>query len=94
MAYIPKNVYRPNKTSSKNWLKNQDDAKFYNTRTWRKFSLLYKRNNPTCEMEGCTQPSYYTDHKIPISSGGDKWELSNLQALCKSCNGRKTAKQK
>ena len=93
MAYIPNKVHRSNlkEPAKKNWLKNPEDAKFYNSRKWRRFSLAYKMSNPVCI--NCTQPSYYTDHIKPISEGGDKWDYKNLQPLCKSCNASKTAKQ-
>jgi hypothetical protein len=55
--------------------------------------FIYKMKHPVCEMEDCNQPSYYTDHIIPMSQGGDEWNEENFQALCKSCNGSKTAKQ-
>lgn len=97
MPIMPKRVhsikeYNPRKTQH-NWLKNQEDLKFYNTQAWRKLSLSYKMKHPVCEVDECTQPSYYTDHIIPVADGGDKWDTENFQALCKSCNGSKTAKQ-
>ena len=94
MPTMPTNKYQPYDTKkAKNWLRNKEDVKFYSGGTWRKFSKDYKRNNPVCEVDGCTNPSYYTDHIKPISEGGDKYEYDNIQALCKSCNGRKTQKQ-
>ncbi len=97
MPTMPKRVhsikeYNPRKTQQ-NWLKNQEDLKFYNTQAWRKLSLSYKMKHPVCEVDECTQPSYYTDHIVPVADGGDKWDTENFQALCKSCNGSKTAKQ-
>jgi 5-methylcytosine-specific restriction endonuclease McrA len=97
MPTMPKRVhsikeYNPRKTQQ-NWLKNQEDLKFYNTQAWRKLSLSYKMKHPVCEVDECTQPSYYTDHIVPVADGGDKWDTDNFQALCKSCNGSKTAKQ-
>jgi 5-methylcytosine-specific restriction endonuclease McrA len=97
MPTMPKRVhsikeYNPRKEKN-NWLKDQGDLKFYNTQAWRKLSIAYKMTNPVCEVEQCTQPSYYTDHIKPVSEGGDKWDTNNFQALCKSCNASKTAKQ-
>lgn len=97
MPSMPKKVhsikeYKPRKTQH-NWLKNQEDLKFYNTQAWRKLSLAYKMKHPVCEVDECTQSSYYTDHIVPVADGGDKWNTDNFQALCKSCNGSKTAKQ-
>lgn len=95
MAYVPKrnSLGQFDKKNKRNWLKNKEDAHFYNGQAWRKFSKNYKRDNPVCEVKGCTQPSYFSDHIVPISQGGDRWDESNIQALCKSCNARKTANQ-
>lgn len=77
----------------KNWLKNPEDAKFYNSSAWRKLSIAYKRRHPACEEEGCTQPAAFTDHIMPISEGGSKLAWTNLQSLCVSHNASKTRKQ-
>lgn len=77
----------------KNWLANPGHEGIYHSTRWRKLTAWYKMNHPVCEMEGCTQPSKYTDHIKPISEGGDIWNEQNLQALCVSCNAKKTAKQ-
>lgn len=95
MPRMPTKKYNGPKTAKpKNWLRNKEHETLYNSKRWRKFSLAYKMDHPVCELEGCTQSSYYTDHIIPISDGGAVWDTDNLQALCKSCNGSKTAKQK
>lgn len=94
MPKMPNNVYKPYKVNkSKNWLRNDKDVSFYNSTVWRKLSKDYKQRHPVCELKDCTQPSYYTDHIMPISEGGPKLYESNLQALCKSCNAKKTQKQ-
>lgn len=91
---MPKKTYRPYKAKKpKNWLRNPKDAKFYNSSVWRKFSTNYKQMHPVCEVEGCTKPSYYTDHIKPIADGGNKLDEDNVQALCKSCNSSKTSTQ-
>jgi 5-methylcytosine-specific restriction enzyme A len=38
-----------------------------------------------CDRELATD----VDHIRPIERGGDPWALSNLQALCAPCHGRK-----
>jgi 5-methylcytosine-specific restriction protein A len=93
---MPKKIYgfKNAAKKEKNWLKNKEDEQFYNSATWRKLSLSYKMGHPVCEMDDCTQPSYFTDHITPVSDGGDKLDESNLQALCKSCNAIKTVNQR
>lgn len=87
----PKKRYEVAKT---NWLKDGELVKFYNSAKWRKTSKSKRMANPVCEVEGCTQPSYYADHIIPISDGGAKLDWDNLQALCVKCNAAKTSKQR
>lgn len=52
---------------------------------------MYLRANPLCVE--CDGAATEVDHIVPKSQGGtDEW--GNLQALCKSCHSRKTARQK
>ncbi len=76
----------------KNWLKNQEDASIYHSTRWRNLRSWYFMNKPVCEK--CTRPAKFLDHITSISAGGPVWDLTNLQGLCPSCNGSKTAKQK
>ena len=52
---------------------------------------IYARDNYRCQKCGCTQNENYLeiDHIFPISKGG-KTVRSNLQTLCRSCNGIKS----
>ncbi len=34
------------------------------------------------------------DHRVPISQGGDEWDASNLQSLCRGCHIRKTRRER
>lgn len=92
MPKMPTKVYGPKRESKKNWLRNPEDAKIYESPRWRKLRKSYIQRNPVCAK--CTQPMKYLDHIIPISQGGDIWDEKNLQGLCPSCNGRKTNEQK
>ena len=78
----------------KNWLSNPEDAAFYNSSPWRKLSKWHKMNFPVCCIQGCTQPTAFSDHVIPISEGGETLDPDNLQPLCVRHNASKTGKQK
>ncbi len=57
---------------------------------WRKLRLMYLRANPLCVV--CGDAANEVDHIRPRArGGGDDW--SNLQALCKPCHSRKTARE-
>jgi len=35
---------------------------------------------------------FHVDHIIPVSKGGEEWDLSNLELSCPECNLTKGAK--
>ena len=68
-------------------------------RRWRKIRLIYLRRHPLCEdpfnihaQHSETVPATEVDHKVPLRQGGS-YRVDNLQALCKSCHSRKTARE-
>jgi 5-methylcytosine-specific restriction protein A len=76
---------------------NKDNYSFYNSTQWRKVSKGYRKRHPLCkhcEEIGRVTPSAVVDHIKPIDKGGDKWNSSNLQALCHKCHNKKSAKSK
>lgn len=54
---------------------------------------VFQRDNYRCQ--GCgrcqTEMPLEVDHIIPLAKGGSN-DLSNLQTLCRGCNGSKGAK--
>ena len=69
------------------------NSAFYNSRVWRAFSERYKWSNPLCRIEGCNEPTAYTDHIKPVNEGGALYDTRNLQPLCITHNASKTGKQ-
>ena len=68
----------------------------YSTKKWRTFRrALLAEQGGMCEHCHSTYPDYmlHIDHIQPITSGGEVWDIDNLQVLCKRCHGRKTAKE-
>lgn len=70
--------------------------KIYRSREWREASLEYRRNNPLCVLcykEGRVVAAHSVDHINPVVEGGDFWDKSNWQSLCKSHHSKKTRKE-
>lgn len=70
--------------------------KKYKSKKWRSFRELYLAEHPLCEnFEECHNFAEHVDHIKRIESEDDVlfYDENNLQALCKRCHSRKTAKQ-
>ena len=77
---------------------------FYGPRCVRDFKMrtdwqrvrrvIYERDGGICMKCGKPVPknNYHVDHIIPISAGGDEWDLNNLELSCAECNLKKGAK--
>lgn len=51
---------------------------------WRVIREQILRGGPPCVR--CGAPATEVDHIVPLSRGGDPYELTNLQPMCKPCN--------
>jgi 5-methylcytosine-specific restriction protein A len=60
------------------------------TARWRKLRAAKLRTNPICEHDGCRLLATEVDHVVPLSIGGDRWDWSNLQSLCRGHHADKT----
>jgi 5-methylcytosine-specific restriction protein A len=54
---------------------------------WAAFGKRYLARHPECVA--CGMPARHVDHIVSLESGGAKYLLSNLQALCIPCHSRK-----
>lgn len=61
---------------------------FYNNRRWRNLSHEIRAAEPDCRL--CGTPAVCVDHIQGIHEGGDPWDRSNLQPLCRRCHNRKS----
>lgn len=59
-------------------------------RHWRNLRAWYIRRHPVCEWSGCREPASQVDHIVPLSRGGAKSDLANLQSLCRRHHSIKT----
>ena len=65
----------------------------HNTRRWQGIRKAYLAKNPLCErckLKNKIKSGEVVDHIIPIQDGGEAWDWSNLQTLCKRCHAIKT----
>lgn len=69
----------------------------YSTTAWRNFSKWFKTEYPVCSTPACGQPTYYTDHIVPvlqwIAQGGSPMDEGNCQPLCYKCGNSKTGRE-
>ena len=90
MPYLPK-------TKKKSGVFRGNADTFYNHRMWRAKSREVLSREPICRecaKYGDTVPATHVDHIIPRSQGGSEYGDDNLQALCRRCHMRKTARDK
>lgn len=65
-------------------------------RRWRRLRSWFLARHPLCEhckREGRLEPANEVDHITPLRWGGARLDQNNLQALCKSCHSKKTARE-
>lgn len=65
---------------------------FYSTPSWRTFRAHYLAMHEQCVV--CGAQATEVDHIQPIRLGGERFDIHNLQALCKGCHSRKTAAER
>jgi 5-methylcytosine-specific restriction enzyme A len=68
----------------------QDTHWVYSTTRWKTLRAQILRESPRCMSPGCTSTPTDVDHIRPLAFGGEPFERSNLQPLCKSHHSVKT----
>lgn len=59
---------------------------------WARLRNIYIKKHPICQWPGCRKPAGIVDHILPISERPDlRLVVDNLQSLCRSHHGVKTA---
>ena len=64
---------------------------------WMRVRLSVLRRQPwcaACHAEGLVTIATEVDHIIPLSKGGARLDLANLQPLCRPCHIAKTQQDK
>ena len=84
---------RPWMPETKPFTMKVNNQAFYNSAAWRKFAKREKMLYPLCDnFETCGGAHEITDHPIPITEGGHKFNQA-MNHFCASCNASKTGNQ-
>ena len=65
---------------------------FFMRTDWRRVrQVIYARDGGMCMKCGrkVRPDNFQVDHIVPITKGGDEWDLSNLELACPDCNRQK-----
>lgn len=86
------------KEITKEYNRNNRTYKYlYNSTRWKKLRIKFLKEHPLCAecgKKGIVRPAEVVDHIIPHKGNKELfWDEDNLQALCKGCHDRKTAKE-
>tara|TARA_R100000742_G_C4279010_1_gene102647 strand:- start:17 stop:373 length:357 start_codon:yes stop_codon:yes gene_type:complete len=74
-----------------------DMSAFYNNSKWRSKRAYFIRRNPLCKLcgdKGIVKGAEVIDHITPIRQGGDMYNDTNLQPLCKVCHDKKSRQER
>ena len=92
--YLPKLIYRNNTENSKNIMTIYEPFNLFPKKK-RRVTANMKKHVAASQLWNCNMcnnmldATYEVDHIHPLYKGGGN-ELSNLQALCRNCHGKKT----
>lgn len=65
---------------------------FFMQTDWKRVRrVVYERDGGVCMKCGrrVLKRDFHVDHILPISQGGDEWDLDNLELSCPECNLQK-----
>lgn len=57
---------------------------------WKAVRAQVLAGNPKCAVATCGNAATTVDHIIPLTKGGNPYDLANLQPMCRACNGAKS----
>lgn len=69
---------------------------FFMKTDWKRVQkVIYARDGGICMKCGkeVSKDNFHVDHIVPVSKGGDEWDLENLELSCPECNLKKGAKE-
>lgn len=72
--------------------KTAEERAFYDSPRWRRLALECKQEEPLCRncaASGRVALAEISDHIVPLRMGGARWDKSNIQSLCRTCDQQK-----
>ena len=92
--YCDKHNKQVNKEYNK-YKRDEESKRFYNSKAWRRLAALQIKREPLCAeclKAGRITPAAIADHIRPVREGGQKYDIDNLQSLCRACHNKKHKK--
>ncbi|MGW5720794.1 HNH endonuclease [Amycolatopsis sp. NPDC003865] len=80
-------------TCSPSWGRASPSWSAGSTRRWRRLRAAQLASQPLCQRAGCRHLATEVDHVQPLSEGGERYDPSNLQSLCRDCHQAKTQQE-
>ena len=89
--YCDKHNKQVNKEYNR-YKRDEASKRFYNSKAWRRLAALQIKREPLCAeclKAGRITPAAIADHIRPVREGGQKYDIDNLQSLCRACHNKK-----
>jgi 5-methylcytosine-specific restriction protein A len=96
-AYLEKAETAERQAYYNRYQRDKEADKIYRSARWKALRDMQLKRAPYCEI--CFASGTFTiaeicDHKVEIRDGGNPFDPSILQSLCRSCHNKKTAAEK
>lgn len=88
VGYCPEHKRETRKQSDRQ--RDQSNRHVYATARWKRLRKMVLGRDPTCP---CGDGTTVADHIVPMSRGGQPYDLDNVQGMCDRCHNRKTARE-
>lgn len=92
-------VYKPDRVAFERAV---DHSGFYNSWTWRKISIAYRKAHPICECKDCkaneiVMPAQVCDHvkglQFLLEHGISPYDYDELQSMSSECHNKKSGSE-